>query len=64
MKMDRNKNNVKSEENMISEKNRKSDVSYVISLKKAYSWTKRIFIALLIIWIVAAILFFGGYYFR
>lgn len=38
-------------------KNRKSDVSYVISLKKAYSWTKRIFIALLIIWIVAAILF-------
>ena len=37
-------------------KNRKSDVSYVISLKKAYSW--------LIIWIVAAILFFGGYYFR
>ena len=45
-------------------KNRKSDVSYVISLKKAYSWTKRIFIALLIIWIVAAILFFGGYYFR
>jgi len=45
-------------------KNRKSDVSYVISLKKAYSWTKKIFIALLIIWIVAAILFFGGYYFR
>lgn len=45
-------------------KNRKSDVSYVISLKKAYSWTKRIFIALLIIWIVAAILFFGGYYFK
>ena len=24
-------------------KNRKSDVSYVISLKKAYSWTKRNF---------------------
>ena len=31
MKMDRNKNNVKSEENMISEKNRKSDANELLA---------------------------------
>ena len=31
VKMDRNKNNVKSEENMISEKNRKSDANELLA---------------------------------